>query len=90
MSEIKNNDKVVYVDEVEETKESKLKAKILKVGESIKANRKKIIVASAMIVGAAVGAYLIKNKLDLDTEVLNDVADAIDVSDCAEVIAEAE
>ena len=53
MSEIKNNGKVI---DIEETKESKLKAKVSKVGESIKANRKKIIVAGAIIVGAAVGS----------------------------------
>lgn len=87
MSEIKNNGKVINI---EETKESKLKAKVSKVGESIKANRKKIIVASAMIVGAAVGVYLIKNKLNVDVEVLRDVDDAIDVTDYAEVITEAE
>lgn len=87
MSEIKNNGKVI---DIEETKESKLKAKVSKIGESIKANRKKIIVASATIVGAAVGMYLIKNKLNVDVEVLRDADDAIDVTDCAEVIAEAE
>lgn len=87
MSEIKNNGKVI---DIEETKESKLKAKVSKVGQTIKANRKKIIVASAMIVGAAVGVYLIKNKLNVDVEVLRDADDAIDVADCAEVIAEAE
>ena len=87
MSEIKNNGKVI---DIEETKESKLKAKVSKIGESIKANRKKIIVASAMIVGAAVGVYLIKNKLNVDVEVLRDADDAIDVTDYAEVIAEAE
>lgn len=87
MSEIKNNDKVI---DIEETKESKLKAKVSKVGQTIKANRKKIIVASAMIVGAAVGVYLIKNKLNVDVEVLRDADDAIDVTDYAEVIAEAE
>ena len=87
MSEIKNNGKVV---DIEETKESKLKAKVSKVGESIKANRKKIIVAGAIIVGAAVGVYLIKNKLNVDVEVLRDADDAIDVTDCAEVIADAE
>ena len=56
MSEIKNNGKVIDIEEIknngkvidiEETKESKLKAKVSKVGESIKANRKKIIVAGA-------------------------------------------
>ena len=52
MSEIKNNGKVI---DIEETKESKLKAKVSKVGQTIKANRKKIIVAGAIIVGAAVG-----------------------------------
>ena len=87
MSEIKNNGKVI---DIEETKESKLKAKVSKVGESIKANRKKIIVAGAIIVGAAVGVYLIKNKLNVDVEVLRDADDAIDVTDCAEVIADAE
>lgn len=87
MSEIKNNGNVI---DIEETKESKLKAKVSKIGESIKANRKKIIVASAMIVGAAVGVYLIKNKLNVDVEVLRDADDAIDVTDYAEVIAEAE
>lgn len=87
MSEIKNNDKVI---DIEETKESKLKAKVSKVGESIKANRKKIIVAGAMIVGTVVGVYLIKNKLNVDVEVLRDADDAIDVTDCAEVIADAE
>lgn len=87
MSEIKNNGKVI---DIEETKESKLKAKVSKIGESIKANRKKIIVASAIIVGAAVGVYLIKNKLNVDVEVLRDADDAIDVTDYAEVIAEAE
>ena len=87
MSEIKNNGKVI---DIEETKESKLKAKVSKVGQTIKANRKKIIVASAMIVGAAVGVCLIKNKLNVDVEVLRDADDAIDVTDCAEVIAEAE
>lgn len=87
MSEIKNNGKVI---DIEETKESKLKAKVSKIGESIKANRKKIIVASAMIVGAAVGVYLIKNKLNVDVEVMRDADDAIDVTDYAEVIAEAE
>ena len=87
MSEIKNNGKVV---DIEETKESKLKAKLSKVGESIKANRKKIIVAGAIIIGAAVGVYLIKNKLNVDVEVLRDADDAIDVTDCAEVIADAE
>ena len=87
MTEIKKNGKVI---DIEETKESKLKAKVSKVGQTIKANRKKIIVASAMIVGAAVGVYLIKNKLNVDVEVLRDADDAIDVTDCAEVIAEAE
>lgn len=87
MSEIKNNGKVI---DIEETKESKLKAKVSKVGQTIKANRKKIIVASAMIVGAAVGVYLIKNKLNVDVEVMRDADDAIDVTDYAEVIAEAE
>lgn len=87
MSEIKNNGKVI---DIEETKESKLKAKISKIGESIKANRKKIIVAGAIIVGAAVGVYLIKNKLNVDVEVMRDADDAIDVTDYAEVIAEAE
>ena len=87
MSEIKNNGKVI---DIEETKESKLKAKVSKVGESIKANRKKIIVAGAMIIGTVVGVYLIKNKLNVDVEVLRDADDAIDVTDCAEVIAEAE
>ena len=87
MSEIKNNGKVI---DIEETKESKLKAKVSKVGESIKANRKKIIVASAMIIGTVVGVYLIKNKLNVDVEVLRDADDAIDVTDCAEVIADAE
>ena len=87
MSEIKNNGKVI---DIEETKESKLKAKVSKVGQTIKANRKKIIVAGAIIVGAAVGVYLIKNKLNVDVEVLQDADDAIDVTDYAEVIAEAE
>lgn len=87
MSEIKNNGKVI---DIEETKESKLKAKVSKIGESIKANRKKIIVAGAIIVGAAVGVYLIKNKLNVDVEVMRDADDAIDVTDYAEVIAEAE
>lgn len=87
MSEIKNNGKVI---DIEETKESMLKAKVSKVRQTIKANRKKIIVASAMIVGAAVGVYLIKNKLNVDVEVLQDADDAIDVTDYAEVIAEAE
>ena len=87
MSEIKNNGKVI---DIEETKESKLKAKVSKVGESIKANRKKIIVAGAMIIGTVVGVYLIKNKLNVDVEVLHDADDAIDVTDYAEVIAEAE
>lgn len=87
MSEIKNNGKVI---DIEETKESKLKAKVSKVGQTIKANRKKIIVAGAIIVGAAVGVYLIKNKLNVDVEVLRDADDAIDVTDYAEVIAEAE
>ena len=87
MSEIKNNDKVI---DIEETKESKLKAKVSKVGESIKANRKKIIVAGAMIIGTVVGVYLIKNKLNVGVEVLRDADDAIDVTDCAEVIADAE
>lgn len=87
MSEIKNNGKVI---DIEETKESKLKAKVSKVRESIKANRKKIIVAGAIIVGAAVGVYLIKNKLNVDVEVMRDADDAIDVTDYAEVIAEAE
>ena len=87
MSEIKNNGKVI---DIEETKESKLKAKVSKVGESIKANRKKIIVAGAIIIGGAVGVYLIKNKLNVDVEVLRDADDAIDVTDCAEVIADAE
>lgn len=87
MSEIKNNDKV---NDIEETKESKLKAKVSKIGESIKANRKKIIVASAMIVGAAVGAYLIKNKLNLDVEVLDDADNVVDMADYTDVIAEAE
>lgn len=87
MSEIKNNGKVI---DIEETKESKLKAKVSKIGESIKANRKKIIVAGAMIVGAAVGVYLIKNKLNAGVEVMRDADDAIDVTDYAEVIAEAE
>ena len=87
MSEIKNNGKVI---DIEETKESKLKAKVSKVGQTIKANRKKIIVAGAIIVGAAVGVYLIKNKLNMDVEVLRDADDAIDVTDYAEVIAEAE
>lgn len=87
MSEIKNNGKVI---DIEETKESKLKAKVSKVGQTIKANRKKIIVAGTIIVGAAVGVYLIKNKLNVDVEVLRDADDAIDVTDYAEVIAEAE
>lgn len=87
MSEIKNNGKVI---DIEEIKESKLKAKVSKVGQTIKANRKKIIVAGAIIVGAAVGVYLIKNKLNVDVEVLRDADDAIDVTDYAEVIAEAE
>ena len=87
MSEIKNNGKVI---DIEETKESKLKAKVSKVGQTIKANRKKIIVAGAIIVGAAVGVYLIKNKLNVDVEVLRDADDAIDVTDYAEVITEAE
>ena len=87
MSEIKNNGKVI---DIEETKESKLKARVSKVGQTIKANRKKIIVAGAIIVGAAVGVYLIKNKLNVDVEVLQDADDAIDVTDYAEVIAEAE
>lgn len=87
MSEIKNNGKVI---DIEETKESKLKAKVSKVGQTIKANRKKIIVAGAIIVGAAVGVYLIKNKLNVDVEALRDADDAIDVTDYAEVIAEAE
>ena len=87
MSEIKNNGKVIAI---EETKESKLKAKVSKVGQTIKANRKKIIVAGAIIVGAAVGVYLIKNKLNVDVEVMHDADDAIDVTDYAEVIAEAE
>ena len=87
MSEIKNNGKVI---DIEETKESKLKAKVSKVGQTIKANRKKIIVAGAIIVGAAVGVYLIKNKLNVDVEVLRDADDAIDVTDYTEVIAEAE
>lgn len=87
MSEIKNNGKVI---DIEETKESKLKAKVSKVGQTIKANRKKIIVAGAIIVGAAVGVYLIKNKLNVDVDVLRDADDAIDVTDYAEVIAEAE
>lgn len=87
MSEIKNNGKVI---DIEETKESKLKAKVSKIGQTIKANRKKIIVAGAIIVGAAVGVYLIKNKLNVDVEVLQDADDAIDVTDYAEVIAEAE
>ena len=43
-----------------------------------------------MFVGIGVGIYLIKNKLNLDVEVLDDVADTIDVSDCTEVIADAE
>lgn len=87
MSEIKNNGKVI---DIEETKESKLKAKVSKVGQTIKANRKKIIVAGAMIVGTVVGVYLIKNKLNVDVEVLHDANDAIDVTDCAEVITDAE
>lgn len=87
MSEIKNNGKVIGI---EETKESKLKAKVSKVGQTIKANRKKIIVAGAMIVGTVVGVYLIKNKLNVDVEVLHDANDAIDVTDCAEVITDAE
>lgn len=87
MSEIKNSGKVI---DIEETKESKLKAKVSKVGESIKANRKKIIVAGAMIIGTVVGVYLIKNKLNVDVDVLRDADDAIDVTDCAEVIADAE
>ena len=87
MSEIKNNGKVI---DIEETKESKLKAKVSKVGQTIKANRKKIIVAGAIIVGAAVGVYLIKNKLNADVEVLCDADDVVDVTDYAEVIAEAE
>lgn len=87
MSEIKNNGKVI---DIEETKESMLKAKVSKVRQTIKANRKKIIVASAMIVGAAVGVYLIKNKLNVDVEVLHDADDVIDVTDYAEVIAKAE
>ena len=87
MSEIKNNGKVI---DIEETKESKLKAKVSKVGQTIKANRKKIIVAGAMIVGTVVGVYLIKNKLNVDVEVLHDANDAIDVTDCAEDITDAE
>lgn len=87
MSEIKNNDKVI---DIEETKESKLKAKVSKIGESIKANRKKIIVAGAVIVGAAVGAYLIKSKLNLDVEVLDDADNVVDMADYTDVIAEAE
>lgn len=87
MSEIKNNGKVI---DIEETKESKLKAKVSNVGKCIKANRKKIIVAGAMIVGTVVGVYLIKNKLNVDVEVLHDANDAIDVTDCAEVITDAE
>ena len=83
MSEIKNNGKVI---DIEETKESKLKAKVSKVGESIKANRKKIIVAGAIIVGV----YLIKNKLNAGDEVLCDADDVVDVTDYADVIAEAE
>lgn len=88
MSEIKNDGKVVEV--VNKTKESKFKTTVSKIGESIKKNRKKIIVAGVAIVGAGVGIYLVKNKLNLDVEVLDDVADTIDVSDCAEVIADAE
>lgn len=88
MSEIKNDGKVVEV--VKKTKESKFKTTVSKIGESIKKNRKKIIVAGVAIVGAGVGIYLVKNKLNLDVEVLDDVADTIDVSDCAEVIADAE
>lgn len=88
MSEIKNDGKVVEV--VNKTKESKFKTAVSKIGESIKKNRKKIIVAGVAIVGAGVGIYLVKNKLNLDVEVLDDVADTIDVSDCAEVIADAE
>ena len=87
MSEIKNNGNVI---DIEETKESMLKAKVSKVRQTIKANRKKIIVAGAIIVGAAVGVYLIKNKLNVDVEVLHDADDAIDVTDYAEVVAEAE
>lgn len=87
MSEIKNNGKVI---DIEETKESKLKAKVSKVEKCIKANRKKIIVAGAMIVGTVAGVYLIKNKLNVDVEVLHDANDAIDVTDCAEVITDAE
>lgn len=87
MSEIKNNGKVI---DIEETKESKLKAKVSKVGKCIKANRKKIIVAGAMIVGTVAGVYLIKNKLNVDVEVLHDANDAIDVTDCVEVITDAE
>lgn len=88
MSEIKNNGKVVEV--VKETEESKFKAAVFKIGEGIKKNRKKIIVAGVVIIGAGVGIYLVKNKLNLDVEVLDDVADTIDVSDCAEVITDAE
>jgi len=88
MSEIKNNGKVVEI--VEEAKESKFKVAVSKIGEGIKKNRKKIIVAGVAIIGAGVGIYLIKNNLNMDVEVLDDVADTIDVSDCAEVIAEAE
>lgn len=88
MNEIKNNGKVVEV--VKKTNESKFKAAVSKIGESIKKNRKKIIVAGVAIVGAGVGIYLVKNKMNLDVEVFDDVADTIDVSDCAEVIADAE
>ena len=88
MSEIKNDGKVVEV--VKKTKGSKFKTTVSKIGESIKKNRKKIIVAGVAIVGTGVGIYLIKNKLNLDVEVLDDVANTIDVSDCTEVIADAE
>lgn len=90
MSEIKNNGKVIEI--IEETKESKFKSVVSKIGEGIKKNRKKIIVTGVAIVGASVGFYLIRNNLNVnvDTEVLDDVADTIDVSDYAEVIADAE
>ena len=88
MSEIKNNGKVIEI--VEETEESKFKSVVSKIGEGIKKNRKKIIVAGVAIVGAGVGVYLIRNNMNVDAEVLDDVADAIDVSDYAEVITDAE
>ena len=46
--------------------------------------------AGAIIIGAAVGVYLIKNKLNADVEVLCDADDVVDVTDYADVIAEAE